>query len=98
MSLRLAMIAHGVPANQTAFLAERLGITSLADLADLHIINLMRVPDVLRLPLLRLHNANCAGANVWMPSITELEEVDWDYVEHLIAASLVQLANALADE
>ncbi len=94
------MIAHGVPANQTAWLAERLGINSLADLAGLSITHVVRVPRWLRGPFIRLRHANCPPDAVWQqftgllaPSgSTDWHEYDRNELQRLANMALHQQA------
>lgn len=55
-SLRLAMIAHGIPAAETAALAELLGIESLEDIEELLFGTFMCVPLAFRSRVLALRN------------------------------------------
>ncbi len=52
------MIPHGVPASETAGLAELLRVQNLEDLPELHFLFVMRVPHDLRYSLIALHNAH----------------------------------------
>ncbi len=94
------MIAHGVPANQTGFLAERLGINSIADLGNLSVIHVVRVPHHLRAALIRLRLAHGAAENGWEAFAAPDFDVDadhnWDTYD---AQELQRLANvALASD
>lgn len=94
MSLRLAMLAHGVPANQTAALAELLGIQSTNDLAGLSIVHVVRVPRPLRAAFIRLRHAHCPPENVWETFTVDfdLDTADWDEYDAAELQRLAQLA------
>ena len=57
ISLRLAMIAHGIPENWTARLADGLGIQSVEDLASMKADAVDRVPKEFRKRIYDLRNA-----------------------------------------
>ena len=88
------MIAHGVPANQTGFLAERLGINSIADLGDLSVTHVVRVPHQLRAALIRLRLAHGAAEDGWeafaAPDFDLDDDHDWNTYD---ATELQRLAN-----
>jgi hypothetical protein len=94
MSLRIAMIAHGVPNHQTAWLAERLNIQSIADLGNLSVIHVVRVPHHLRAALIRLRLAHGAAENGWeafaAPDFDLDDDHDWNTYD---ATELQRLAN-----
>jgi hypothetical protein len=94
MSLRLAMIAHGVPTNQTGVLAELLGIQSTADLAGLSIVHVVRVPRPLRAAFIRLRHAHCPPDAVWETFNVDfdLDTADWDEYDAAELQRLAQLA------
>ena len=88
------MIAHGVPNHQTAWLAERLNIQSIADLGNLSVIHVVRVPHHLRAALIRLCLAHGAAENGWEAFAAPDFDVDadhnWDTYD---AQELQRLAN-----
>ena len=89
------MLAHGVPANQTAWLQERLGIQSLADLAGLNIIHVVRVPRWLRGRFIRLRHAHCPPDAVWERFANLDSEENLEYWEEYDAAELQRLADVV---
>jgi hypothetical protein len=60
-SLRLAMIAHGIPNRWTARLAAGLGISVVEDLADLTAETIMLVPTEFRQRIVDLRNFYAPG-------------------------------------
>ena len=55
-SLRLAMIAHGIPEKWTHRLANALGIKSVEDLAGLRYDTIMKIPTMFRQNIIDLRN------------------------------------------
>ncbi len=89
------MLAHGVPANQTAWLQERLGIQGLADLAGLSIWYVVLVPRALRPAFIHLRHAHCPPDAVWQtftaPDL-DWEAFNWDAYEDFTLLQLAEFA------
>jgi hypothetical protein len=61
-----AMVAHGIPTNKTAVIADELELTSLADLAEMRMFDLVFADAHFRGRLVALRNAHKpAGAEDW---------------------------------
>ena len=88
------MIAHGVPNHQTAWLAERLNIQSIADLGNLSVIHVVRVPHHLRAALIRLRLTHGAAEDGWEAFAAPDFDVDADHNWNTYdAQELQRLAN-----
>jgi hypothetical protein len=61
-----AMVAHGIPTNKTAVIADELELTSLDDLAEMRMFDLLFADAQFRGRLIALRNAHKpAGAEDW---------------------------------
>ncbi len=89
-SLHLAMIAHGVPEEDTAFLAERLGIQSLEDIASVNFQRVLaKVPRArgdLRYAFVDMHNAYVPD-KPW----NVVHTGDCHHIEIVFAAQLLEM-------
>ena len=90
-SLRLAMIADGIPTAETALLAAALDMQDIGDIEKLNFFHLMRVPHTNRFGILAMRNRyKRAGDADWnIPA-----DVNWDLFDHLLAEAILQLAEA----
>ena len=86
-SLRLAMIAHGIPEAETAALAALLRIGTLEDVQDMHFVAFLRVPHAFRYRILALRNRHKrAGDDDWLVPA----DVNWLQFDVVFWAGVVQ--------
>ena len=89
MSLRLAMIAHGIPDDQTTALVADLDWGDIEDIQGMTWFHMLRVPHELRWGILALRNRyKRAGESDWvLPA-----DVDWDNYDQFCAQMILKLA------
>ena len=78
-SLRLAMIAHGIPHDDVADLAALLRIETLEDLEELHFTTFMQVPHAHRDGILALRNAYKHVEDYDWPAAVDGDWIAFDY-------------------
>ena len=89
MSLRLAMLVHGIPNDQTADLEADLAWEDIEDIQGMAFFHMLRVPHELRWGILALRNRyKRAGESDWVIPA----DVDWDHWDELYAQVILQLA------
>ena len=86
MSLRLAMLAHGIPNDQTAALAADLDWRNIEDIQGMAFFHMLRVPHELRWGILALRNRyKRAGESDWViPADVDWDEWDQGYAQWIL--------------
>ena len=86
MSLRLAMLAEGIPNDQTAALAADLDWEKIEDIQGMAFFHMLRVPHELRWGILALRNRyKRAGESDWViPADVNWDEWDQGYAQWIL--------------